>query len=315
MTDDSSRTAEPASPLHGWFADPALVTIHGEWWLYPTSDGFPGWGATAFRAFSSPDLVEWTDRGEVLRLGEDVRWANAKAWAPAVVERNGRFHLYFTADNNIGAAVGEDPEGPFVDIGHPLIAAGEFEGLMIDPSVFVDEDGSAYLYWGNQVAYGVALNEDMCSFERTAVRTWHPLGFREAAWVHRRGELYYLSWSEGDTRSEDYRVRYAMGAGPLGPWKHQGVLLEKDWERGILATGHHSIARVPGTDRWVIAFHRFAIPHGNGYRREVLFAPLCHNRDGTIAPVKIPREIFRVPLAESPNTEESNPAREKSAGL
>lgn len=303
----TAQCTEPGSTLPGWYADPALVTIQGQWWLYPTTDGLPGWAADSFRAFSSPDLVNWTDHGDVLRLGDDVQWVSERAWAPAIVERNGRFYFYFTADHNIGVAIGSRPEGPFVDIGRPLIAAGDFEGAMIDPSVFVDDDGTSYLYWGNSVAYGVQLNEDMVSFERSAVRSWRPFAFREAAWVHRRGDHYYLTWSEGDTRSEDYRLRYATGLGPLGPWDHQGVFLRKDRSRGILATGHHAIANVPGTDNWVIAFHRFGIPDGHGYQREVIFAPLCHLEDGRLATVEVPREPLRVPLANagSPVTRET----------
>ncbi len=300
---------EPPSPLVGWYADPAIITLHDRWWLYPTTDGIPGWGARSFRAFSSPDLVNWTDHGEVLRLGEDVRWTTERAWAPAVAERAGKYYFYFTADHNIGVAIGDRPEGPFRDIGAPLISAGDFEGSMIDPSVFIDEDGSAYLYWGNGRAYGVQLNDDMVSFDRSAVHSWQPEDFREAAWVHRRGANYYLSWSENDTRSEDYRVRYATGGSPLGPWNHRGIVLEKDAERGILATGHHSIAKVPGSDDWIIAFHRFAIPDGSGYRRELSFAPLEYLDDGRIAPVRFPRRTLRIPLIAPDGVDETSPTQ------
>lgn len=233
----------------------------------------------------------------MLRLGVDVVWATDRAWAPAIVERSGRFYFYFTADHNIGVAVGDRPEGPFVDIGRPLIKSDDFEGSMIDPSVFTDHDGAVYLYWGNGIAYGVRLNEDMVSFDKAAVRAWQPLAFREAAWVHRRGDTYYLTWSENDTRSEDYRVRYATGGTPLGPWTHHGIILEKSPERAIVGTGHHSIAQVPGRDDWIIAFHRFGAVDGNGYRREVMFAPLIHDGDGRILPVRFPSFPLRKPLA------------------
>jgi len=295
-TAGAAGAPERPSPLGGWYADPALVTLQDRWWLYPTTDGLPGWGANSFRAFSSTDLVDWVDHGEILRLGVDVTWATERAWAPAMAERDGRYFLYFTANNNIGVAVGDAPEGPFRDIGQPLVADGAFGGTMIDPSVFTDDDGARYLYWGNGVAHGVRLDKGMTSFDPDAVHSWQPRGFREAAWVHRRGDVYFLSWSEDDTRSEDYRVRYATSDGPLGPWRHQGLLLTKNVSRGILGTGHHSIARVPGTDDWIIAFHRFAIPDGGGYRREVVFAPLEHETDTTLAPVRFPREPLSAPL-------------------
>lgn len=271
------------SPIDGHFADPALVAFEGRYYLYPTTDGHKQWGATSFRAFSSPDLAEWTDHGVVLELGRDVTWANAHAWAPAVVARDGCYYLYFTAGtDSIGVASGPTPLGPFHDLGRPLIEAGRFEGRAIDPSVFVDADGSAYLYWGNGTAHGVRLNEDMVSFDDAGVAGWTPTGFREAVHVHRRGGVYYLSWSVEDTRDENYHVRYATGPGPLGPWTDRGVLVEKAADRGILATGHHSVLNVPGTDEWVIAYHRFAIPGGDGFHRELVFDQLYHQPDGTI---------------------------------
>lgn len=273
-------------------ADPALITLQDSWWLFPTSDGVPDWGARSFRAFSSLDLHDWTDHGEILRLGRDVTWATERAWAPMMVERNGRYYFYFTADKNIGVAVGRSPTGPFTDIGHPLVAHGDFEGQMIDPAVFIDDDGRAYLYWGNGTAYGVELNADMVSFDHSQVRAWQPLGYREAAWVHRSGDRYYLTWSENDTRSEDYRVRAATGESPLGPWFGSDVILQKRPDAGFRGTGHHSIARVPGSDEWVIAFHRFRIPAGHGYDREVMFAPLEHDDDGRIRAVEFPSAPF-----------------------
>jgi beta-xylosidase len=234
---------------------------------------------------SSQDLVTWEDHGDVLRLGRDVVWADRRAWAPAAVVHGGKVYLYFTADENIGVAVADHPTGPFRDIGHPLIERGQFPGTTIDPSVFVDDDGTAYLYWGNGVLHGVRLADDLVSFDPTGVRSWEPPGFREAGWVHRRGDVYYLSWSENDTREEDYRVRYATGPSPFGPWTHRGVLLEKDLSRGIRGPGHHAIVRLPGQDDWLIAYHRFAVPDGDGIHRELVFDELRHRDDGLLEPV------------------------------
>lgn len=280
-------------------ADPSLIWFDGLWWLYPTSDGFENWASNSFRAYSSPDLVSWTDEGEILRLGRDVNWASERAWAPAMFERNGRFYFFFTANHNIGVAVGDSPKGPFRDLGKPLVSAGQFEGSMIDPSVFEDQDGAVYLYWGNQFAYGVKLNDDLTSFQESQVVSWSPLGYREAAWVHRREGTYYLSWSENDTRSEDYRVRYATGSSPLGPWTHRGILAEKSESAGILGTGHHCILRVPDSDRWLIGLHRFAIPNGNGYNREVFFAELQFDGPGLMKKVLYPSEAIHISLVDS----------------
>jgi beta-xylosidase len=284
----------PPSPLPGYFADPNLAAFDGRYYLYPTTDGVPDWGAVSFRAFSSPDLVAWQDHGEILRLGTDVVWADGHAWAPAMAERDGRFYFYFTAEDSIGVASGDSPTGPFRDLGRPLVPRDEYPGAMIDPSVFRDDDGRYYLLWGNGWLHTVELGPDMASIDRSAVRSSQPTGFREAGWMHRRGDVYYLSWSENDTRDADYRIRYASGASPFGPWTDHGVLLEQDPARGILATGHHSILQVPRTDDWVIAYHRFGIPEGNGFRREVIIEPVEH-RDGKLHVVPT-AEPLRRPL-------------------
>lgn len=287
---------ETPSPIPGYFADPSIAVVAGQYLLFATTDGSPEWGATAFHAFTSTDLVDWHDQGEVFDVRQ-AEWASGHAWAPAYAQANGRHYLYFTADRgSIGVAVADHPAGPYRDSGQPLVAPGEFAGTAIDPAVFTDDDGAAYLFWGNGTAHGVRLAPDMVSFDPVGVVSWVPQDFREAAWVHRRGGQYYLSWSVDDTRSEDYQVHYATGPGPLGPWEDRGVLLCKDTARGILATGHHSIVKLPGTDDWVIAYHRFAIPGGNGYHREIRFDRLHHGSDGLLEQVVPQAAPLRLPL-------------------
>jgi len=288
--------AHRPSPLAGYLADPNLAVLDGIFVLYPTTDGTENWAATSFSGFSSPDLVNWKDHGVILELGTHVAWASVEAWAPAIAYRNNKYYLFFTAESNIGVATAESPFGPYVDLGRPLIADGQFSGRAIDPSVFVDSDGKAYLYWGNTEAHAVELNPDMTSFDESKVVTWTPSEFREAPWVHKRLGIYYLSWSVDDTRSADYRVRYATGSSPYGPWTDRGVLLEKVPERGIVATGHHSIVNIPNTDDWIIAYHRFAIPNGDGFHREISFDRLVYASDGTIEQVVPSDEPIRIPI-------------------
>jgi beta-xylosidase len=282
----TASTDLPSKPaLAGLYADPNLVWLEGRFFLYPTTDGSDEWSAESFRAFSSHDLQSWEDHGTVFSLPDDTTWATAHAWAPAAVERDGSFYLYYTADGSIGVAKSNSPLGPFVDSGQPLVPGGMYPGQTIDPSIFLDDDGTAYLLWGNQTAYLVALNDDMMSFDHATVTSFVPSGFREAAWIHKRAGIYYLSWSENDTREAEYRVRYATGPTPRGPWTDHGVLIEKREELGIIATGHHSVAHIPDTDRWFIAYHRFAIPHGNGYRREIVVDELHHEAGGLLRAV------------------------------
>lgn len=299
--DSSFRLVAPWAPktdrnpvVPGLFADPHLVTFNGRYYLYPTTDGYAGWSGTYYKAFSSSDLVTWTDHGVILDHGPDVSWADNSAWAPAVTQKNGRYYLYFSGGlatgntaKQLGVAVSTSPTGPFRDaLGRPLVPSGQFSGgQAIDPMVFTDDDGRSYLYWGQGVARVVPLNDDMVSFNVAQVRTITPSGFNEAPFVFKRNGIFYLMWSENDTRSEDYRVAYATGTSPLGPWTNRGVVLQKRTDLGVRGPGHHSVVKAPGSDTWYIAYHRFAVPAGNGTNRETAIDTMRFNADGTIAPV------------------------------
>ncbi|MCX4761074.1 family 43 glycosylhydrolase [Streptomyces sp. NBC_01275] len=289
-TVEAVRTGSPTLP--GLNADPDVHYLNGEYWIYPTTDGYQGWSGTRFKAYSSKDLVHWTDHGVVLDLGPDVSWADGYAWAPAIAERDGKYYFYFCAEQQTGVAVADSPAGPFKEaLGKPLVAkGGAWSGQMIDPAVFTDDDGQAYLYWGNGHGYVAPLNDDMVSFDPARVKDITPDDFREGSFVVKRGGTYYFMWSEDDTRSENYHVAYATGPSPLGPWTKRGTILSKRPEYGILATGHHSVVNVPGTDEWYIVYHRFALngpgrPGGDGMHRETTIDRLRFAPDGTIEPV------------------------------
>ncbi|MBJ6619036.1 family 43 glycosylhydrolase [Streptomyces sp. DHE17-7] len=288
-TVEAVPTRSPVLP--GLYADPDVRYMDGRYWIYPTTDGFPGWSGTRFKAFSSRDLVHWTDHGVILDLGPDVAWADGNAWAPAIAERDGKYYFYFCAEQQIGVAVADSPAGPFKDaLGGPLVGKGRFSGQMIDPSVFTDDDGRSYLYWGNGHGYVVPLNDDMVSFDASRVEDITPENFREGSFVVKRDGTYYFMWSEDDTRSEDYHVAYATGPTPLGPWTKRGTMLSKRPEYGILGTGHHSVVNAPGTDDWYVVYHRFALngpggPGGDGTHRETTIDRLRFAADGTIEPV------------------------------
>ncbi|QYX75788.1 family 43 glycosylhydrolase [Streptomyces akebiae] len=272
--------------LPGLNADPNVVRFGDTFYIYPTTDGFEGWSGTQFKAYSSKDLVNWTDHGVILDLGPDVSWADSRAWAPAMEEKNGKYYFYFCADANIGVAVSDSPTGPFKDaLGKPLLKAGDHTGQMIDPAVFTDDDGTSYLYWGNGRAYVVPLNDDMVSFDASKVTNITPSGYNEGTFVIKRKGTYYFMWSENDTRDENYRVAYATGSSPTGPWTKQGVILEKDLSLGVKGPGHHSVVHVPNTDDWYIVYHRFAIPGGDGTHRETTIDKLEFDADGLLKKV------------------------------
>ncbi|MFI9544102.1 family 43 glycosylhydrolase [Streptomyces sp. NPDC052016] len=272
--------------LPGLTADPNIARFGDTFYLYPTTDGFEGWSGTQFKAYSSTDLVHWKDHGVILDLGPDVSWADSRAWAPTIAEKDGKYYFYFSADANIGVAVSDSPTGPFEDaLGRPLLKAGQLTGQMIDPAVFTDDDGQSYLYFGNGRGYVVPLNADMTSFDPAKIKDITPGGYNEGSFVIKHEGTYYFMWSENDTRDENYRVAYATGPSPTGPWTKRGVILEKDLSLGIKGTGHHSVVRVPGSDDWYIAYHRFAIPGGDGTHRETTVDKLEFGGDGLIEKV------------------------------
>ena len=278
---------EMRSPvLPGYNADPNIVAFGDTYYLYPTTDGFPGWGGTTFSVWSSKNLTDWTNQGVVLDLGPGVSWADKNAWAPTIAQRNGKYYFYFCAEGKIGVAVGTSPTGPFTDSGQPLISGNPDGGQAIDPAVFVDHTGQPYLYWGNGNAYVVPLNEDMVSYDPARITRLTGLdGFREGLFMVERKGTYYLSWSIDDTRSPDYRVGYATASSPTGPFTNHGVILAKDTRLGVLGTGHSSMLQVPGTDGWYLAYHRFAVPGGDGTHRETTIDKVTFAPDGTIVPV------------------------------
>ncbi|RPD50721.1 family 43 glycosylhydrolase [Paracnuella aquatica] len=302
--------------LEGFYADPDIIYAEqtGRYYLYPTSDGFTGWSGTYFKAFSSADLVNWKDEGVILDLQKDVSWAKRNAWAPCIIEKKVggkyKYFYYYTAAQKIGVAVADHPTGPFVDMGKPLIASkpeGVKGGQEIDPDVFTDpKTGKSYLYWGNGYMAGVELNEDMVSIKRETMKVLTPdATFREGTHVLYRNGRYYFMWSEDDTRSENYRVRYGTAAGPLEPISipKENLVLAKNKSAHIYATGHHSTIQVPGRDEWYIVYHRFNYPKGitmgdaAGYNREVCIDKMEFAADGSIKPITPTHEGIK-PLAK-----------------
>ena len=298
--------------IEAFYADPGTLYSEktGKYYIYPTHDGFPGWGGKDFQAFSSDDLKNWKFERTILTLGEDVKWSSGNAWAPCIMERkqpDGSYKYYFyfcgalKSDGRkcIGCAVADDPLGPFVDTGKPVIdfkPEGVRGGQEIDPDVFRDPaSGKYYLYWGNGYMAGAELADDMLSVKRDTVKVFRPgRTFREGTNVIYRKGKYYFSWSVDDTGSPNYHVRYATADSPLGDLTvpRDNIVIEKDPSKGILGTGHHQILKVRGADdEWRIVYHRFAwqqdgkVMDGPGFHREVCIDKLEFNDDGSIKKV------------------------------
>ena len=287
----------PAAALPGVYADPNITAFGKKFYIYPTTDGTVGWMSTYFTCWSSDNLVNWKNEGVILNLPKDLTWAKERAWAPAIAKKNNKYYFYYSADVNIGVAVSDKPTGPFKDpIGKPLIKRGSLRGQMIDPMVLVDDDGSAYMYWGQGQCHVVKLNDDMVSCDTSKIINFKPEGYNEGSFVIKRKGVYYLMWSEYDTRDPRYSIAYATSTSPLGPFTkvvNQPVLKGKGVVKGA---GHHSVVNVPGTDQWFIAYHRFKIPGGDGYNRETCVSPMYFDKEGKILPVNVFEKVKPVKI-------------------
>lgn len=296
--------------LEGYYADPEIIYSNktNKYYLYPTSDGFQGWGGYYFKAFSSENLKDWKEEAIILDLKKDVSWANGNAWAPCIIEKKTgkndyKYYYYFSGGNDggtkkIGVAVSDNPTGPFKDSGSPLIdfkPEGINRGQEIDPDVFTDpKTGKNYLYWGNGYMAGAELNKDMISIKKNTIKVMTPdRTFREAVYVFYRNNIYYFLWSEDDTGSPNYKVRYATSKSPLGPLTipQDNIVIMKDESKGIFGTGHNSVLQIPNTDEWYIVYHRISRPDGitkpyPGIYREVCIDRMEFNEDGSIKQVK-----------------------------
>lgn len=296
--------AAPSSTAHNPVfagADPDMVAACGRWWVYPTDAGTPPAdpAARAFYAWSSPDLQQWTRSAPLLRMS-DVRWITADGarehglWAPSLAAANGHYYLYYAVGpqnptpSRLGVAVGDRPDGPFVDSGRPLLTGGTgFEA--IDPMVFVDpKSGTAYLYAGGSAGATLRLFElkpDMTEIARE-IPVATPPEFTEGAFVHERNGLYYLSYSHGHWNGPDYSVHYATGPSAIGPWTYRGPILVADATHQ--GPGHHAFAENPATHDWFIAYHRWDRDPGPGpYQgsRHVAIERIRYAPDGRILPI------------------------------
>jgi len=295
---DRPRAGNPVIP--GWYADPEAAIFGETYWIYPTrSDDYDR--QLFFDAFSSPDLIEWTRHPRVLDV-HAVRWAKRAMWAPAVVARNGRYYLFFAANDiqsdretgGIGVAVADHPDGPFRDLlGKPLVGAFHNGAQPIDQSVFRDDDGRYYLIYGGWKHANIArLKDDFTGFvpfgDGSVFKEITPEHYVEGPMMFKRDGRYYLMWSEGGWTGPDYSVAYAIGDSPLGPFRRIGKILKQD---PSIATGagHHSLLHTPD-GRWYIVYHRRPAGETAANHRVVCIDRLEFDARGHILPVRMTRQ-------------------------
>ncbi len=276
-------------------ADPAPMVWNDRLYVYTThdEDGSTWFTMDEWRVYSTDDMVNWTDHGAVLDY-TDFDWGRSDAWAPQCIERDGKFYLYVpltsrTEGGSIGVAVADSPTGPFYDpLGRPLVRSGHGD---IDPSVFIDDDGQAYLYWGNPNLYYVKLNEDMISYEGEIVRVPmvadsfaasdedratnnnRPTLYEEGPWLYKRAQTYYLFWPGGPLPEH---IGYSTSTAPTGPWKYGGVVMPPQ----SAFTNHPGVVDFRG--KTYFFYHDGSLPGGGGFTRSVCVQEMAFRPDGSV---------------------------------
>lgn len=280
--------------------DPAPMVWKDSVYIYTGDDvpGYPFYYMTRWHVSSSADMVNWTDHGVPLSL-ESFSWAMDRAWAAQCIPRNGKFYWYIcaqTEQNNmaIGVAVADSPTGPFKDaIGKPLITNGSWSN--IDPTVAIDDDGQAYLYWGNSKLFYVKLNKDMISYTgnitevpQTAAAFGGVRGgannqdvYIEGPWFYKRNGHYYQMYASMENRVEC--LSYAMSALPTGPWEYKGKIMSKQPTNSF--TNHGGLIDFKGKS--YLFYHTGLLKGGGSYGRSTAIESFSYNADGTIPAINM----------------------------
>ncbi|RZF60422.1 carbohydrate-binding protein [Sphingobacterium corticibacterium] len=264
-------------------ADPAPMVHNDTVFLYTThdEDDAQGFKMYDWLLYSSTDMVNWTDHGAVASL-KSFSWVTRDngAWAQQVVERNGKFYMYCPIHGQgIGVLVSDTPYGPFKDpLDKPLVWQKE-HWEDIDPTVLIDDDGQAYMYWGNPNVYYVKLNEDMISYSGDIVKLEKtPEHYQEGPWLYKRNEHYYLAFASTCCPEG---LGYAMSDSPTGPWTTKGYIMQPTQR----SRGNH-----PGIIDYKGSTYAFGLNYDimhmetfkHHERRSSSAAKITFNEDGTI---------------------------------
>ena len=273
-------------------ADPTARVFEGKVYVYPSHDikappqykGRPNWFVMEdYHVFSSENLTDWKDHGVIVKQTE-VEWVDPTAyamWAPETVFKGGKYYFYFPAiaksgGFRIGVAIADKPYGPFKPVATPI------EGVKgIDPSVLIDKDGSAYLFYSLNKIFVARLKPSMLEIEGepTVIANLPTKGLLEGPFVFERNGIYYLTYPHVEDKRE--RLEYATSTSPAGPFKPAGVILDESasgcW------TVHHSIVDYKG--RWYLFYHDKDLSPSFDKNRAIRADRLFFNADGTIRKV------------------------------
>ena len=268
--------------------DPAALVYKDKVYLYAGHDEAPNdfnfYKMNEWLVYSSSDMVNWQEHPVPLKV-TDFAWAKSDAWAAQVIERNGKFYWYVTVEHgtipgkSIGVAVSDSPTGPFKDalgkaiITNDMTTKTNISWDDIDPTVMIDNDGQAYLFWGNTVCHYAKLKANMVELDGP-IQTISLPNFTEAPWIHKKKDWYYLSYAYQFPE----KIAYAMSKSINGPWEYKGILNEI---AGNSNTNHQSIIEFKGNDYFI--YHNGATqPNGGSFRRSVCVDRLYYNEDGSL---------------------------------
>ena len=277
-------------------ADPSARVFGDRVYVYPSHDipctegrGRVGWFCMEdYHVYSSANLTDWTDHGMIVHQNK-VPWVKPESysmWAPDCIERNGKYYFYFPTTPKdtstygrgftIGVAVADKPEGPYSPEPTPI------KGVKgIDPNVFIDKDGQAYLYWSQQNIYVAKLKENMLELASDPVilQDLPTKGLKEGPYMIERNGKYYLTYPHVENKVE--RIEYAIGDNPFGPFKVAGVIMDESptgcW------TNHHSLLQFK--NQWYFFYHHNDLSPQFDKNRSIRVDSLSFNTDGTIKKV------------------------------
>lgn len=290
-----SCNGNPCFP--GTYADPEGIVYDDSVFIFPTRS-LPYDEQTSLDCFSSADLKHWTKHENIIDTTE-VKWAWGAMWAPSVFRKDGKYYLFFGANDvhegetgGIGVAVSDRPQGPYKDLlGRPLINEIVNGAQPIDQYIFQDKDGSYYMYYGGWGHCNIVrLSDDFTSLvpfpDGSIYKEVTPEGYVEGPFMLFKDGKYYFMWSEGGWTQDDYRVAYAIADSPFGPFNRIGTILEQDPEIGTGA-GHHSVIRSSKNGKYYIVYHRHPIGATDGNDRVTCIDELRFDSSGKILPVKM----------------------------
>ena len=311
-----AMTASSQNPfVQTWYTSDPAPMVHGDRMYVYTGhdeDNADFFWMQEWRVYSTADMVNWQDHGSPLAL-ESFSWADDRAWAAQTIERNGKFYWYICAHSNIkkgmaiGVAVSDSPTGPFRDaIGKPLFDNGSWDN--IDPTVMIDDDGQAWLMWGNPRVYYAKLNKDMISFDGEVKQfdmTEEAFGspsmdkrekgkkykdsYVEGPWLNKRNETYQLLYAAGGVPEH---ISYSTAPSPEGPWTYAGEIMPLCDTKSF--TNHCGVADFKGHSYFF--YHTGKLPGGGGFGRSVAVEEFKYNPDGSF-PTIMPTDEGVKPIA------------------